>query len=47
MLSEGITSFSDLRNKCVWIVAESFCHHKVDLVDEAMNRQERDMALLS
>ena len=35
MLSEGVTSFQDIKNKCVWIVAESFCHHKVDLVDEA------------
>ena len=34
MLSEGITSFQDLRNKCVWIVAESYCHHKVDEMDE-------------
>ena len=36
MLSEGVTSFQDVRNKCVWIVAESFCHHKVDLIDEAV-----------
>ena len=33
-LSEGVTSFQDIKNKCVWIVAESFCHHKVDLVDD-------------
>ena len=29
-------SFQGIRNKCVWIVAESFCHHKVDLIDEAL-----------
>ena len=34
-LSEGVTSCQDIKNKCVWIVAESFCHHKVDLIDEA------------
>ena len=35
-LSEGVTSFQDIKNKCVWIVAESWCHDKVDLIDEAM-----------
>jgi hypothetical protein len=35
MLSEGVTSFQDFRNKCVWIVAESYCHQKVDEMDEA------------
>ena len=34
MLSEGVTSFQDIRNKCVWIVAESYCHSKVDEMDE-------------
>ena len=34
-LSEGITSFQELRCKCVWIVAELFCHRKVELVEEA------------
>ena len=28
-------SFQGIRNKCVWIVVEAFCHHKVDLLDEA------------
>ena len=32
MLSEGVTSFQDIRNKCVWIVAEEFCHRKAELV---------------
>jgi len=35
-LTEGEDSFQDIRNKCVWIVAEAFCHHKVDLIDEAV-----------
>ena len=35
-LTEEEDSFQGIRNKCVWIVAESFCHHKVDLIDEAM-----------
>ena len=34
-LASDANSFQDIRNKCVWIVAESFCHHKVDLVEEA------------
>ena len=34
-LASDATSFQDIRNKCVWVVAEAFCHHKVDLVDEA------------
>ena len=35
MLSEGVTSFQDIRNKCVWIVAESYCHNRVNEMDEA------------
>lgn len=36
LLSEDVDSFQEIRNRCVWIVAESFCHHKVDLIDEAL-----------
>ena len=36
MLTEGENSFQGIRNKCVWIVAEAFCNHKVDLIDEAI-----------
>ena len=39
-LAADANSFQDIRNKCVWIVAESFCHHKVDLVDEAIEALE-------
>ena len=35
-LTDDCDSFQEIRNRCVWIVAESFCHHKVDLVDEAL-----------
>ena len=33
-LSEGVSSFQDIKNKCVWIVAESWCHNRVDEMDE-------------
>ena len=35
-IANDSNSMQDMINTVVYIVAESWCHHKVDLIDEAM-----------
>lgn len=38
--------FQSMRNKAVWIVVESWCHHVIDCVDDTVD-QERDLSLVA
>ena len=46
LVDDNEVNFTSARNKAVWIVVESWCHHVVDTIDDTVD-QERDMALIA